>query len=324
MKYSHKLRQIPMLKYLFKVRDSIMQATGLFKLKAKIKQRFFFRKLKREDARKKKAIEQKISQLPIGLIGSSNITQNDIIISLTSYGKRVQDTLPYALYSLLIQTVMPKKIAVFLDQDKWNDDNLPPILQKMKEIGVDFYYCKDIRSYTKLLPALKLFPKNPIMTIDDDLYYNKQLVKWFIRAYDNSDNMTVLGMWGCIPKKLDQKFIPYNQWKDCKYIEMEDEISIFGVGGCVYPPAIFDEEIFKEEVFMKLCPTADDIWFWVMEKRLNIKTQLIEPAGSGYHQSVNRIEEYDWSQTGTLMHTNVVGGKNDEQLRALLEFYQID
>lgn len=324
MKKSAKLRQNKFLRPLFYVRDYIMDVTGLFKLKAKIKQKFFYQKLLREDAQKKIEIEKKIYQLPNCFIDSVNITNDDIIISLTSYGKRVEDTLPYALYSLLMQTVMPKKIAVFLDRNNWNDEKLPPVLQKLKDIGIDFYYCKDIRSYTKLLPALKLFPNNPIITVDDDLYYHKQLVEWLVKAYEKSDRMTVLGMWGCIPEKKDGKYIPYNQWKDSKYIKIDDEISLFGVGGCIYPPAVFDEEMFREDVFMRLCPTADDIWFWVMEKRLNIKTQLIEPSGYGYNQSVNRIEEYDWSQKGTLMHTNVVGGRNDEQLRALLELYNID
>lgn len=324
MKYTLKLRQIRILKPLFKVRDSIMEATGLFKLKAKIKQRIFFRRLLKEDARKKQEIEKKINQLPKGFLDSSKLNDNDIIISLTSYGKRVEDTLPYTLYSLLIQTVMPKKIAVFLDNDNWNDEKLPPILQKLKDIGVDFYYCKDIRSYKKLIPAMQLFPNNPILTMDDDFYYNPKYMEWMTYAYEKSDKKTVLGQWGCIPEKKDGEYIPYNQWKDCKYRTDSSEISFIGCCGCCYPPKIFDDEILKEDVFMKLCPTADDIWFWVMEKRQNIKTQLIEPSGYGYHQSVNRIEEYDWSQTGTLMHTNVVGGKNDEQLRALLEFYQID
>lgn len=323
MKYSVKLRQILILKPLFKVRDSIMQVTGLFKLKAKIKQRIFFRRLMKEDARKKQEIEHEIYQLPKGLLDSSAMTDNDIIISLTSYGKRVQDTLPYALYSLLIQTVMPKKIAVFLDDNQWNDEKLSLILQKLKDVGVDFYYCKDIRSYKKLIPALQLFPNNPIVTMDDDFYYNAKYMEWITYAYQESDKKTVLGQWGCIPEKKDGEYIPYNQWKDCKHRTASSEISFFGCC-CCYPPSIFDNEIFNENVFMKLCPTADDIWFWVMEKRQNIKTQLIEPSGYGYNQSVNRIEEYDWSQTGTLMHANVVGGKNDEQLRALLEFYQID
>ena len=96
------------------------------------------------------------------------------------------------------------------------------------------------------------------------------------------------------------------------------------MGSCCYPPHLFDDEIFKKEIFLKLCPTADDIWFWAMEERLNLKKQYISHYGHGYHRSVNRIEEYDLSQRGTLMYQNVMGGRNDQQLQLILNFYHLD
>lgn len=75
---------------------------------------------------------------------------------------------------------------------------------------------------------------------------------------------------------------------------------------------------------MGMCPAADDIWFWIMEERQHIKRVYIPQKGNGYHTSVNRIEEYDWSQKGTLMHQNVVEGKNNRQLEALLKYYNLE
>ena len=74
---------------------------------------------------------------------------------------------------------------------------------------------------------------------------------------------------------------------------------------------------------MKQCPTADDIWFWVQEKRLGIETQLIKNAGYGLHVPVNRIFTYNPNQPGTLFYINGVQGKNDEQLKALLSYYRL-
>ena len=82
--------------------------------------------------------------MPTGLV-SGEYTSEDIVISLTSYGKRVTEALPYALYSLLTQTLLPKKIVVYLDKDNWSDNRLPVILRRIKEIGVDFRYCEDLR-----------------------------------------------------------------------------------------------------------------------------------------------------------------------------------
>ena len=316
-----RLRELKILSPFFVLRDWIMEKTGLFKLKKAIKTKLFYKRLLREDEQKKKEIAKLILDLPDNYI-TNQISSDDFVFSLTSYGKRVEDALPYALYSIITQSITPKKIVVYLDWDNWSDDKLPHLLQQLKRIGVDFRYCKDLRSYKKLIPALKDFPNNPIITLDDDFYYNPNYHNWMREAYDASDKHTVLGQWGCIPQRQDGRFLPYSQWKDCKYGDETSEISFFGCC-CCYPPNIFDDEILKEDIFMSLCPTADDIWFWVMEKRLGIKTKLIEPSGNTYNTSVNRIEEYDWTQQGTLMYLNVTQGKNDEQLEALLKHYNI-
>lgn len=317
------LRNFRILRPFFFIRDWFMEKTGLFQLKYQIKQKLFFKRLICEDKQLKRHIDKQILKLSDNII-TNEITDNDIIVSLTSYGKRVVDALPYALYSLVTQTILPKKIVVYIDENKWSDDNIPDILKQFQRIGVTICYCEDLRSHTKLIHALKQFPNNPIITVDDDLYYNKHCVEWLTNAYVQSDKKTILGMWGCIPEKKDGKYLPYSQWKDCKYGNEHSEISFYGVGSCCYPPHVFDDEIFKKEIFLKLCPTADDIWFWAMEERLLIKKQYISHFGHGYHRSVNRIEAYDLNQRGTLMYQNVMGGRNDKQLRAVVDYYQLD
>jgi hypothetical protein len=37
-----------------------------------------------------------------------------------------------------------------------------------------------------------------------------------------------------------------------------------GVGGILYPPKCFHKDIADKELFLKLAPNADDIWFWAM------------------------------------------------------------
>ena len=298
-------------------------AIGYYSLKKKIKRYFFISKLKKEDKAKKKEIDKLILAMPDNLL-KHDISENDIILSLTSYGKRVTDTLPYALYSMLTQSLCPAKIVVYLDNDNWNDEKLPFILQKLRRIGVEFYYCEDIKSYKKLIPALRMFPNNPIITLDDDFYYNKHFTEWMTSAYNASDKKTILGQWGCVPQKKDGTYLPYNSWPDCIYNVKDEEISFYGCCCCCYPPHIFDEEILKEEIFMQLCPTADDIWFWAMEERQKIKRAYIKPAGYGYNVYVNRCEEYWVDVDNTLMAQNVTNGKNNTQFRAVVDYYHLE
>lgn len=304
-----------------KVRQ-ILTLLGFYKFKKKIKKFFFISRLKRADKKKKRMINELIMAMPNNFL-KSTISENDIILSLTSYGKRVNDTLPYALYSMLIQTLCPSKIVVYLDKDNWDDKKLPAILKKMKDIGVEFHYCEDIRSYKKLIPALRMFPNNPIITLDDDFYYNIHFVERMTIAYNKSDKKTILGQWGCVPQKKDGKYLPYNQWPDGIYNVRDSEISFYGCC-CCYPPHVFDDEILKKEIFMQLCPTADDIWFWAMEERQHIKREYIKPAGYGQNIYVNRCEEYWVDVENTLMSQNVKGGQNDIQFRAVVDYYQLN
>ena len=305
--------------HLMRIVRRILKKIGFYEKKSAIKQKKYFKKIKKEDARKKKLITKEIEKFPSDMLLRNN-DASDFIVSLTSYGNRVADSAPYAIYSMFKQSRLPNRIILWLDKDKYNDQNIPYLLKRLKQSGLEVRYCKDIKSYKKLIPSLEMFPDNPIITIDDDFYYNHDFVKWMVEAYWNSDKKTVFATWGCIPEKREGKYIPYSLWRDCKYGNNYSEYSLFGGGG-IYPPHVFDEEIFKEELFTKLCPTADDIWFWVQELRNGIKTSLTKNNGFGLHESVNRINDFTYE--GTLFLTNGIGRKNDEQLKAALEYYKI-
>lgn len=292
---------------------------GFFKLKKKVKQYFFLRRLQREDKKKKMAITKEVYSWSASVLKSAH-NSSDVIVSLTSYGKRVIDSLPFALYSILKQTVLPNRIAVYLD-NTWNMQKLPKILKKYQELGIEFYFVDDIRSYKKLIPALKMFPDNPIVTIDDDFYYNSNLLDWLLSAYAKSDKKTVIGSWSAIEGRRNGHYLPYMQWKDSKYGNKYSEISLFAGNGTIYPPYIFDDEITKHNLFINLCPTADDIWFWAMEKRLAIKIEIISQAGYGLHIPVNRAVTY--TNVGTLYIKNGIEGANNQQLNEVVNYYNL-
>ena len=246
---STKLRTNKHLKLLFQFYDWFMRITGLFSLKKKVKKYFFLRRLVREDAELKREIAAKIDGLPSDMLYHKG-DSTDVIVSLTSYGDRVTDSAPYAIYSIFTQSVLPNRVVLWLDNENWNDDNLPYLLKRLKQSGLEVYYCEDIRSYKKLIPSLKMFPDNYIIVIDDDFYYHNDFIKWMVDAYADSDKRTVFATWGCIVGKQEGKYLPYSQWQDCQYGDENSEYSLFG-GAAGYPPHIFDDEIFREDLFMK-------------------------------------------------------------------------
>ena len=75
---------------------------------------------------------------------------------------------------------------------------------------------------------------------------------------------------------------------------------------------------------MKLAPSADDLWFWAMEKRQGIPVKLTPNARYGLHTPVNRVDAWEPSRGGSLYFINEINGKNDFQLKKLIDYYKFE
>lgn len=299
---------------------SVLSAIHYYQIKASVKQRLYLRKLVREDNNEKRKVNYSIQNL------RENVSFGgcDLIVSLTSYGNRITDSLPYTLYSLIKQVLLPKGIEVYIGKNEYdNADELPELLQRFLNIGVNFHFVDDLRSYKKLIFALQDFPGEPIITVDDDMIYHPSFISSFWAAYLDSDKKTVLGSIGRYEQKDNNGYyLPYSQWIDCRSQTPENAcISFYGCGGCLYPPHIFDNEIFNVSIFQKLAPLADDLWFWAMEKRQMTNRHLVSSSVQLY-KPVNRIEMF--RQKGTLTYQNDILKKNDLQLESLISYYKLN
>ncbi|TLD86345.1 hypothetical protein LS69_006410 [Helicobacter sp. MIT 05-5294] len=82
----------------------------------------------------------------------------------------------------------------------------------------------------------------------------------------------------------------------------------------MYPKNCFYQDILKEDVFMKLCPKADDIWFWAMAVLNDVKINVVEG-------NIRRIETsfMDFGEVGQLYDDNQK--QNDILLKNILDAY---
>lgn len=281
-----------------------------------------------KDIERKHEVEKAIDAIPFNLLTQSG-DENDIIVSLTSHKRRVIDSAPYAIYSMFTQTVLPNKIVLFINREDWSLDTLPPIIKRLMQSGLEVEFCEDVRSHTKLIPALQKFPENPIITIDDDIYYNDKTIEELLTAYNKSDKKTVICHQGCYPQKRNGHFLPYSDWETSKYKGRDKtktslSVSAYGVSGVIYPPHIFPNEVFDKDVFLKIAPHTDDIWFWIMEYKNGIKVSLIEESSQEKNVSVNYGEYVNPDSSLALYFENCFNGRNDKELQSLLEYYCIE
>lgn len=207
-------------------------------------------------------------------ISKEKYCNNDIIVSITTYGKRIYDV-HLTIESIMEQTMKANRIILWLDYS-FENKPLPNAIRLLQERGLEIMYCKDIRSYKKLIPALKAFPEDVIITFDDDVIYEFDLLEKFILSYKENPSFIYCGRMHKM--QFDKKgcLLPYSQWK---WNQNEVEASLLnfptGVGGILYPPQSLDDEVFNESVFMDICKYADDIWFKAMAIKKGTLTKKV-------------------------------------------------
>jgi hypothetical protein len=244
------------------------------------------------------------------------------IVSLTSYDKRLQSTAPIAIASILHGNILPDKIILWAAKRERAIISQNNDLRLLQEKGLEIIFCKDLKSYKKLIPALKKFPNDYIITADDDLLYPKNWLEQIIENHKMHPNKIICHRVHGIKVDSKSNLLPYRDWDWCIEPGEQEQEKIFPTGGAgtLYPPRCLHKNVFKKDLFTKLAPQADDIWFWAMalinRKFFGTKCPYIV-IKNGYSNSIIDIG----MQSDALQKHNVVNGGNDLQLKAVIENY---
>lgn len=196
-----------------------------------------------------------------------NKKKPQIIVSLTSFPGAIAYA-PGAIRSILKGSVLPDRIVLYVTKAQFGEQGLPQEildLQKESDLLEIRDYPADIRSYRKLVPALREFPDDIIVTIDDDVDYKPDMLGKLIKWHEKyPEDIIAHRAKRILPDK------PYKKWKKYRWHHFlrKEVIRRFdtmqtGVGGVLYPPHSLKAEMIADDaLFTRLSPTADDIWFW--------------------------------------------------------------
>lgn len=253
------------------------------------------------------------------IIGKKGISKHphdpELIVSLTSFPARIH-TIHKTIWTLLMQSEKPDRILLWLAEEQFPDKEkmLPQNLLKLKKHGLQIRWCKDIRSYKKLVPSILEYPEAVIVTSDDDLYYSKHWLRILYEEYLKN------------PFLVQSHIVTEISLKDGNYqAEGRKNLSgsrssylykVVGCGGVLYPPQSLSPEVVREDIFMKICDTNDDIWFWLMAVLKGTKIHMPEKNDS-------KIRYVEHTQEGPTLSS-----KNDRgeklfwvQFKNMLEYY---
>lgn len=245
---------------------------------------------------------------------SENNRDRKVIVSLTSFPARI-NRLWIVVECMFRQTYSADIIVLWLSKEQFKGlESLPKNLLKLQKRGLEIEFCDgDLRSHKKYYYALKKYPKDIIITIDDDVFYHSKLISDLIDAHSEFPNSVCCNRASRIIIK-DGIVSPYNDWE---YIwnKVGPDYNVFptGCGGVLYPSGALNEDVFNEEIFMKYCMYADDIWLYFMAQLNN--TKLVKTNAT--NELIPIFNRGDVKLTSI----NVDNGLNDIQLNEARDYY---
>lgn len=232
------------------------------------------------------------------------IRKNNIIISLTSYKERLP-FLSMTLDSLYKQKMQPDRIVLVL----YNEDveYIPLSIKKDIENGkIELIVCdEDLKSHNKYYYTMLKYPDDIVITIDDDLIYDDDLVSLLMSYYKKYPT--------CISARRVHRIIKgktYNEWEHECYSILEPSMDLFATtgAGTLFPPNILKiEELDKDDIYA--CINADDVLLKHIEYKLGINT--VWAKNEKQHPVKNKLCLFFSKQLSTF---NVDNGGNDYYL----------
>ena len=246
--------------------------------------------------------------------------KEQIIVSLTSFPAAIQYAAG-AVRSILRGSVLPDRVVLYLTFSQFGEGGVPREILDLARENPLFEvrdYGRDIRSYRKLIPALRDFPEATIVTVDDDVDYGRHFLRDLLRLHKEFPHAVLAHR-----AKRIAAGKPYRKWKKyrwyhflCRRIHGGFTNLPTGAGGVLYPAHALKAEMMDENLFTRIAPTTDDIWFWAAATANGVPVIPV-PFGQNKPRGLGKPKNL------SLKTTNFKGGtdRNAAALDAILQAF---
>lgn len=211
-----------------------------------------------------------------------------------------------------MQKERPKKIILWVHEDLGN--KLPKKLQKLQGDFFEIRFSKSTSSHRKLVNTQNIFPDETVVTCDDDMIYPKNWLSKLYSEHQKNPTAIIANQTRCISYDGDKNLLPYHNWGAGANCKNPRAVLPIGAGGTLYPPNTLYKDVSDSNLFLKLTPKADDLWF----KAMSLKNGTLSVQAS------NTVEEpipILGSQTESLKNSNIKEDKNRVQWQTVADHY---
>jgi len=240
----------------------------------------------------------------------------ELIVSLTTTGRRL-GKVHLVVESLLRQTRRPQRLILWLSEELGRA-NLPPPLLRQRQRGLELRFRRDLGAFTKLVHALTEHPQAVIVTADDDTLYPQTWLEQLHDSYQRQPESVHCHRAHWIATLPNGTLAPYLEWDFLAPGRTGPARRLFptGVGGVLYPPGALHPEVLNEQVYLQLCPTADDAWFKAMALLQGVSCAKVSPA-------FREFLPVRGTTAAGLYLQNWKDGVYDRQIRAVFDHYDL-
>lgn len=183
------------------------------------------------------------------------------ILSTTTTASRLH-VFSYAIQSLLAQSVKPDRFLVNIDRTAFTPEGPTPVPDWLRRDDVIVNLVTDVRSYTKLLPAIsESSDDDVIVTADDDIIYKPTWLEELLDRSETNSRAIVCGRARYMPRNAFGNWKNYALWDNVDEVAYGLDLLPLGVGGVVYRHALVDLDFLTDSQSLTIAPTADDLWF---------------------------------------------------------------
>ncbi|MDR2832936.1 MAG: glycosyltransferase family 2 protein [Streptococcaceae bacterium] len=236
-----------------------------------------------------------------------------IIVSMTTIPGRMK-FLKYPLDAIFQQTLPPDEVHLYLDvarKEKYPISDLDVFIRS----GLKIFYVEDLRPHTKYFYAIKENSDALVVTIDDDIWYERNLIEVLYNSYKKFPN-AVSAMRAHRITATRGKIDLYDDWEFESHYSNKPEADLFatGVGGVLYPPHTMNIKLFDKTMLKELSFYNDDLWLKVMQD-LN-GTKVVVPSAKKH-----LVIDVEGSQEISLNSVNVHDSRNDIYIKQLINAF---
>lgn len=203
----------------------------------------------------------KMILIPKSKLGAMPSKKIPVIVSLTSIPTRLR-TLHITIRSMMQQEYQPEKIVLWLKEDL--KSQIPKRLSKLEGDLFEIRYSPYGFSHRKLIHSLEAFPEKAIITCDDDVVYQPDTLKIIFEEHLKFPNQVI----GNRCRKMtyeNGKVNSYGKWPFVVDPPVQGAHNMPVGAFCVlYPLGSLHKDVQNVDLFTKLAPKADDLWFKAM------------------------------------------------------------